>query len=247
MKEFQKILAGQSQTLKYEGNEKPMHLIFDGANPDAKIETTLVKVTENDLKISPPIGLGLLVEAQYKIEKVLTGHSPTLKYSTEDGKRRFHNARLQIGIDGEINLEKDEVLRLSMTNLNEAGGTVSMIEGKTDATNLWRVTKQVYDGKFTEDELEVEDFDFLVFSRSRGKFPEMVDLIYADDRIKITEDYQKVIESVKYGVVAFDEFLNNAPIYGGTYSYVLDVRGVNKIFINDKRGNDIEFYGVNFS
>ena len=265
---MKKILITEgTQVIELEALDRPQFLQFVNISDATEIKAVLVRVAVDDEKIIDPIGLVACSEAQSKIQDILEGRSIVPVVIDKGGEGNIvRSVEVQLSIGGEIPLSINDkiVITLSKTGVHKKSAV--FLKGASSQSNiLYKMRSNLYNGKAPEQNLDVSDFDFLVFGNSDETFPQEIVTAYDGDRDVLTRETYLVQESLDYGVVVSEESVsdinvaaaadpvrnisvqNIKSIYGTNKIIVVDVRNLLSLYLKDDRKNDIDFHYVKFN
>ncbi|TYP98935.1 hypothetical protein C7447_102253 [Tenacibaculum adriaticum] len=240
------LFIGAEMPIKFEHLDSAQHLLFKNVLPTATVETLVERATVDNQKITTPVSLGMLVEAQQKIQRLLSGTAPTYELvDNGSGSPMLTRGIVQVALGGEILLGDDDTLNVDISEFGDnAQASVFALGGKQKATSLYQLKRFPYSGKDYEQRLDVSEFNYLVFKKEAASIPEELTIFYDAEKETIDAEILEAFETTTHGVVGH---LLGVPVYGSRYCHVLDVRKAKEIIIEDTRGEDYEFFGVKFN
>jgi hypothetical protein len=232
--------TGQASKKDYfEGSDQPQALIFKNIDVNAKVKLTKVSGTGNDVKVCPSLKLGFLYEFTRKVRSILTGKPHSYRIDTiAVGQFGFKSATIPVGVGGEVLLGRNDQFQFELLDLEPTAlSSVTSIGGLQVADRPIQVLEDTYDKKNTDQHVDVSKVDFIAFDT----IPEQVNLHVENDIIRHTPDTIKAYNVDRFGFVT--EHVDEGEFYYGAYfCNVLDVRGLQKIVLEDTTNTDIKFY-----
>ncbi|WP_422091311.1 hypothetical protein [Tenacibaculum ovolyticum] len=243
-------LSGQ-KSLKHQvkRGEEPQLVLLKNVSPDATIKVEISRERGDDQKLFNHLPVGVLLEAQNKIEALTTGRAMKI-FSIKEASAGeatvnvIEQAVIDVAYGGEIALAQNDTVDISLSVLSSVqDSSLSIFGGLNDSPFPYMISEKTYNADRNEEEVSFSDGQFVILP---------IDSIPTEIEIKRGKKKQILdAESLKHkaiddhGVIGFDK--NEEPIYGYSNCIVLDIRNLDSVTFEDESEprKDIKYYMVN--
>ncbi|WP_028889067.1 hypothetical protein [Tenacibaculum ovolyticum] len=231
------------------GNE-PQLVLLKNVSPDALLKVEISRQDVDDQKLFNPLSVGMVLEAQNKIEALTTGRAIKI-FSVKEGSNAanqpvdvIEQAVIDVAYGGEIALAQNDTVDIGLSSLSSIQDSSMLIfGGLNDSPFPYVISEKTYNADRNEEEVSFVDGQFIIIP---------IDSIPTEIEIKRNGKKQILdAESLKHkaiddhGVIGYDK--TEDPIYGFLKCIVLDVRNLDSVTFEDESEprKDIKYYMVN--
>ncbi|OSY89314.1 hypothetical protein WH52_01355 [Tenacibaculum holothuriorum] len=249
-------LNGESQlTHQIEKHHQAGAIVVLNASVDAKVKVELNPAEDSTRKTIPKIGLVLAVEAQNKIDALLSmaGTSMPKKQfflgtanDTSDpavAKTVIKQATLDIAWGGELALAEKDTVDVTLSDLEKiADSSVLTLESRKTSVAPYVIQEHVFEGKHSTLKVSLANKDVLFFDKA--KLPNKITLIENGQRVDYSAERLLLEQIDTFGCIGYDE--NGKPIEGTYKAVVLPVSKATEVTFEDETDNrgDYRYYSI---
>ncbi|WP_237275566.1 hypothetical protein [Tenacibaculum ovolyticum] len=230
------------------GNE-PQLVFLKNVSPDATIKVEISRQDYDDQKLFNPLPVGLLLEAQNKIETSVNGRAIKI-FSIKEASvgeatvNVIEQAAIDVAYGGEIALSQNDTVDISLSALSSVpDSSLSIFGGLNDSPFPYVISEKTYNADRSEEEVSLMDGQFVIFPID--SIPSEIEIKRGKKKQILDAETLKSKSIDDHGVIGYDK--NDEPIYGFLNCIVLDIRHFDSVTFEDESEprKDMRYYMVN--